>query len=369
MKQSPLFEMQLRDHPDLVATPSYGSTWSVIEQYQAGPDAWRTEYDASLHAPGASLIDRSYKSALRIVGRDRQTFLQGLVSNDVAKLVPGQGCRAALLDNKGRVLAGTTVHCLADSLILETDPQCALVLLDTLDEYLIMEDAEIVDESDQWVALGLVGAGAIDVAESVFDVQGLSSLGPLDHKVLSGAFTNGFVTVTYTAPVLGLEAWLPVSAAMRAWQELSARATATGSVADNTFRVESGQLLWGGDIYTGLLLPELDRSEWISYSKGCYVGQEIVARLHSRGHTNRALRQLLWEDGSATPSIGDVLYGSQPKSGSIQDIGFVTSVVVSPRHDDRVLGLGYVRKEVLDLNTGVSWIDPNTGRSFVVQIL
>lgn len=318
-------------------------------------DAVRRQYDAVNAPDGTGLIDCSHRAVLRLTGPDRQTFLQGMVSNDVAALAPGQGCHAAFLDSTGHMLAELYVHAVPGSLLIETDSRCLGRLAATLDKYLIMEKVEIADVSSEWAILSVQGDGARAALASVLNVP-IPDLAPITNvavETTDGA--KGYLIAMSHSRASGYDLWLPASAAgVVREQVIAAGAGPLGEEAAEILRVEAGIPAWGTELSEEVLLPEAEISDAISYTKGCYIGQEIVARLHARGHTNRALRGILLAQGAETPKLGDVVKipDDQPDAG--RPIGRITSAVASPHFGGRPLALGYVRKEYLDNGTPVT---------------
>ncbi len=284
-----------------------------------------------MHQAGGVVVwERSPRGLLELRGADRQAFLQGMVSNDVLALAPGEVCHAALLDSTGHILADLHVHAFPDALVVETDPACLTTLHETLDKLLIMEDVMLTDVSSQWVIVSILGEGAASLTHL-----------PGEKRPLSLALAPGF------------DLWLPADAAPSTWQAL-AGVPALSREAAETLRVEAGIPVWGRELTTSVLLPEAEMTDAVSYTKGCYVGQEIVARLHARGHTNRALRQILLAEDAPVPPVGATVHVPEDGSEPGREIGRITSAVASPKFGGRALALGYVRKEFLADGTPVS---------------
>lgn len=317
-------------------------------------DAVRKQYEAVNTPGGVGLIDRSSRAALRLTGADRQAFLQGMVSNDVASLQPGQGCHAAFLDSTGHMLAELHVHILPNSLIIETDPRCVTRLATTLDKYLIMEKVEIADVSADWAILSVQGGGARAVLAGVLTTP-IPELAPLDNIAIetSDGAAGNLIAIAHSR-VGGYDLWLAPNAASTVSQQLvAAGAIPVGEEVAEILRVEAGIAAWGSELNESTLLPEAEIPDIVSCTKGCYIGQEIVARLHARGHTNRALRGILLAQGAEVPEPGDTINapGDQTEAGRV--IGRITSAVWSPYFEDRPLSLGYARKEYLENDTEV----------------
>lgn len=309
----------------------------------------RAEYDAVTRPGGVGLLDRSQRAVLRLTGTDRRSFLQGMVSNDVAALAPGQGCHAAFLDTTGHILADLEIHARPDALLVETDPRCLARLAETLDKFLIMEDVEITDVSSEWAILSVQGGGARDAISQLLSAP-LPELPPRGNVSVSlSDGTPGFVVHVPHGPASSLDLWLPSASRATASESLSAVGVALLSdEAAEILRVEAGLPAWGAELDESILLPEAEMTDAVSYTKGCYVGQEIIARLRVRGHTNRALRGFLLGPDAPVPHPGDTLHVPEDGPDAGREVGRITSAVASPKFEGRALCLAYVRKEHLD---------------------
>ncbi len=292
------------------------------------------------------------RGAISLFGRDRQTFLQGQVTNDIARLMPGQGAHACLLNNTGHLLADLRIYAFADHLLIETDPERAGVVAETLDRYLVREKVMIEDSSRQWTILTAQGQGALaTVVQVVMSQTPLAFGAPFSH--MSGHAVLGdveaFVVLrSHTSGAPGYDLWLPSDLAPEALDILKALPGAT-ELDDETYdllRIEAGTPKWGAELDESVIPLEAGMEDAISYTKGCYMGQEIIARIHSRGHTNRSLRGLKL---SRPASAGDALLAQDGPRGG-QEVGRITSSAVSP--DLGPIALGYVRNEYI--SSGVS---------------
>ena len=273
-----------------------------------------------------TLWDRSPRGLLELNGADRASFLQGMVSNDVLALAPGQMCHAALLDTTGHVLADLHVHAFAETLIVETDPECFEVLSQTLSKLLIMEDVMLADVSADWAVVTVLGDGA----EALTNFPGFK-------RSSSAPFPAAF------------DLWLPAAGTL----SLPGAVTLMGDEAE-TLRVETGTPKWGHELSPSVLLPEAGMEDAVSYTKGCYVGQEIIARLHARGQANRGLRHILLADDAPVPPIGAAIHVPEDGPEPGREIGRVTSAVASPRRGGQALALAFIRKEYFAGGTPVT---------------
>ena len=266
---------------------------------------------------------RATRGLLELRGTDRASFLQGMVSNDVLVLAPGQMCHAALLDTTGHVLADLHVHAFADALIVETDPECLLVLSQTLSKLLIMEDVTLAEVSADWAIVTVLAGGADAL--------------PGEKRPSSAPFPAAF------------DLWLATAETLT----VAGAVTLTGDEAE-TLRVEAGTPKWGSELSASVLLPEAGMEDAVSYTKGCYVGQEIIARLHARGQANRGLRFVLLADDAPVPPIGAAIHVPEDGSEPGREIGRVTSAVASPRRGGQALALAFIRKEYFADGTPVT---------------
>ena len=270
------------------------------------------------------ILDRSPRGLLALTGADRESFLQGMVSNDVVNIPEGETRHAALLDATGHILADLHVWTLLpDTLCVETDPATLSVLHAILDKFLIMEDVQIADWSAQYAVLSVYGEDA------------------------------GLVS---TFPILpGRDIWALVEEKESVWNSLLALGAVPMTAEDaEALRVDAGIPKWGAELSPALLLPEAEMDDAVSYVKGCYVGQEIVARLQARGHTNKALRRILLAEDAPVPPVGAALHVPEDGPEPGREIGTVTSAAASPSRGGQTIALGYVRKEYFAPGTAVS---------------
>ena len=280
-----------------------------------------SEYRAMREA--CALVEPDGGGLLLVTGADVVEFLQGQVTNDVAALGPGQGCYALLLNPKGRILADMRILMLkAEELLLHSDRD--EVLRKNLDMYRIGRQVEI--EPAGKAVLHLIGPAAAEVAAI--------SPPPTEHSFVEGEVDGVPVLAVRTA--LGIDLVYPVDR-VNVLDVLRQRSTESGSrEAADIVRIESGRPRYGVDMTADNLPGELGLEERaVSFTKGCYVGQEPVARMHHRGHPNRHLRGLKL---SRPGPSGEEL----ERDG--KQVGAVTSTCVSPALGPIALAL--VRREV-----------------------
>jgi len=304
------------------------------------------------------LIDRSDRARIEISGAHAVATLNGLVTNDVAALKTGQGQYAAALTAKGKIVADMVVLMLDDRLQLHASPAAAPGLRAMLTKFVNPRFAMLADVSDATSDLTLVGGNAAELlARASNGMIGVDALAALPHFSHVTATLGGDTVTIVHLPAIGANNESVYSIIMtrevvEAVRETLYAAGAVGAsdVAMETLRVESGFPAWGIDMDDNTLPQEanLDEMHAVSYTKGCYIGQETVARIHFRGHVNRSLRRLTFASG-VEPPRGAVLQDSEHRG-----IGDVRSTALSER--EGAIGIGMVRREVDDGETiDVHW--------------
>jgi folate-binding protein YgfZ len=346
MNQSPLLPTIQRLHGDALTLASYwDSTWRLPAFYAAQADretAIAAEYAAIVAPDSVAIADRSWRAAIELKGRDRQSFLNAMVSNDVLSLVPGQGCRAAMLDPTAHLIADIVVVVLTDSILLVTDPRCATRLIDTLDKHLISEKVSLSNAEGRWCVATVSGGEA---ANAVVGAVGPVDLPATPHGSAAGRDGTVVVRSGERRPI-SYDLWIPAGDAAPVWEALAAAgARPVGEEAHEVARIVAGDPAWGSELDGTVLLPETELDEAVSYRKGCYVGQEIVARIHARGHTNKSLRAILFEPGEHSLQPGDPLCPVTEDFEAVREIGRVTSVAPIPTSNGGLNALAYVRRE------------------------
>jgi folate-binding protein YgfZ len=297
---------------------------------------------------GVALFDRSALGKVSVTGRDRLAFLQGMLTNDVKGLQPGQGAPAAFLDAHGKVMALLVVYALADRALIELPASLTEKTLQTLDRYLISEKAVFESVDDAFAILSLQGPGARGLLEGLGD--GPLSLPPYGHTEVSLAGLPARVINRPEGPGPGFHCWVAAgqAAALRGALE-GAGAVPAHAPTLEVLRVEAGQPWYPNDVDDSVILPETRLESLVSYTKGCYIGQEVVARVKYRGHVNRALSGLVLE--------GDRVPGPEARvTVEGREVGRVTSAVRSVALG-RPIALGYVRREHFEPGTAVTVVD------------
>jgi folate-binding protein YgfZ len=299
------------------------------------------EYEA-LHTQ-AALFDRSHRGRLQVFGERAAEMVSGLVTNDVSGLAPGQGCYAAALTAKGKIIADVRVFVEEGSVLTDAPPRAAEAWATMVKKYVNPRLAPHADVTATLRDIGIFGANARHVTSTITGVPApaLSALAPYAHVTVD---LDGVRAIVASVPELGVEGFeliLPSEAFPAMWQRaMDAGATPAGLEAWEIARVEAGRPEWGIEMDDSTIPQEanFDELHAISYTKGCYVGQETVARVHFRGHVNRHLRGVR-TDGSEPVPRGATLHDD---SGA--QVGDVRSAVRSPMLGG--IGLAMIRREV-----------------------
>jgi tRNA-modifying protein YgfZ len=270
------------------------------------------------------LVDRSERGKLALTGSEAREFLHGQVSNDIEALEPGQGCYAAFLTPKGKMLGDLRVLHLGDELFLDTERVSLQALFNMIRNYKLGRDVELHKRTVERGLLSLLGPGAREAA-------GAQDLGAAEHDNAAGEV--GGVPVRLVATAAGVD--LICDAERTDELKAALNVPEVSEAAAEVVRVEAGRPRYGLDLDDSVIPQEAGLNERaVSFTKGCYVGQETVARLFYRGKPNRHLRGLRLSEPAAT---GDALRLGE------REVGRLGSSVFSPVHGP--IALAIVRRE------------------------
>ena len=293
----------------------------------------------------AVVVNRSHRMRMRFAGAKAGEVLTGLVTNDVTALAPGQGQYAAALSAKGKVVADIRILALEDGFLTDTSPRARDGWAGVVRKYVNPRLSKYSDESASLSTLGIYGVQARYVVEQITGI-GHSALAILQPYAHVSVARQGASIIVMRSPDLGLEGYdlfVAADAFSKLWDaSVSAHATPAGLAAWEIARIEAGRPEWGIDMDDATIPQEANLEELgaISYTKGCYTGQEVVARVHFRGHVNRAVRGLR-ASGPTPPPPKASLFDATHKA-----VGDVRSSVSSPRLGG--IALAMVRREVED---------------------
>lgn len=284
---------------------------------------------------GAALFRRADAGLVEVTGADRVRWLDGMLSNDVAGLEPGperSGCPALLLTRKGRIVADPHVLLRPEALWLALARAAAAVAIETLERFVVADRVELADRSDAWERLALEGPAAPELLDAAAGRPlGLAPGATADAELAGTAV----VVAAYGMTRGGRQIFVPAGSAERVAAALRAAGAAeAGSEALEILRIEAGTPRLFAELDESVLPAEAGLGHAISTEKGCYTGQEIVARLASRGRVNHRLVGLAL-GGAPVPAPGDAIRDGE------REVGEVTSACLSPRAG--AVALGFVR--------------------------
>jgi folate-binding protein YgfZ len=314
---------------------------------------------------GAGLVDRSARLRMLVGGAQAAETLTGLVTNDVGALHAGAGQYAAALTAKGKVISDLRIFARGDDLLLDTPASGGPGFAAMIRKYVNPRLARSADVSAVLRTIGVFGprshaALAAMLGDGGAGVPSVAALRGLANFHHIGFDFAGARIVIARVPDLGgegFDCFIPVEVAHTFWSRLlEARAMPVGRDATEIARVEAGRPMWGIDMDENTLAQEanFDELDGISYTKGCYTGQETVARVHFRGHVNRNLRGV---QSAAPVPTGAELFEDE------KSVGTVKSSVVSPRIGP--IALAMLRREV---ETGAELTARWEGREAVVRV-
>jgi len=293
----------------------------------------------------AGIVDLSGRGRLGVTGGDRQRFVNGQVTNNVKDLRAGEGCYAAVVDAKGKLQGDANVYCLEEELLLDCEPGHGPAIAARFEQFIIADDVQVMDISAEYGLLSVQGPQCAAVVARAFPDRGLPERA-WGSTIWPGQDGEICVANLSRASAPGLELFVPRSGMREAWNRLAdAVSSLNGRLCGweclEWARIEAGLPRYGQDMDDRNLAPEAGiEARAISYTKGCYIGQEIISRIRTVGRVNRSLRGLALEDSKESlPRSGDRL------THRGREVGYITSAIHSPALGQPI-ALGYVRREV-----------------------
>lgn len=295
---------------------------------------------------GAGVAVRADRARFRLWGKDPARMLHGLVTNDLLNAAPGQGVYAAMLTPKGRMIADLRAFRRAGGdVLVSVAAEARAGVAEHLKKFVPPMFARWEDATDSIAEIGVYGPRAREVLAGVL---GAMELPGEEDAFTEASFADAAVLAAMTREAgleEGFDLFVGTDAAEGLREALRAGAAPVGSGALETLRVEAGRPRYGIDMTEETIPTEAFQSAGlmeraVSFSKGCYTGQEVVVRIAHRGHVNRHLRGLLLGDAPVPPQRTPLFH---PETG--KEVGWITSAVVSPLFG-QTIALGYVRREV-----------------------
>lgn len=350
MKTTPLYPI----HEQLGATLAEKHLgWNIPTQF--------TDAISEHHAvrKNVGIVDVSYRSRHRLTGEDRAKFLHRIISNDVENLTTGQGTYAMLLTHRGKIIADLNIAVLEDAISIDTAPETTENLFNELDKYIIADDVELSDVTAETGAIAVHGPKSADLVQSVLDLNGLAAV-PERHNCVRKAdrdFKHAIVCVrTDGTGETGYTLYTAAEALESLWETLMTegerfKVQPIGWDALESLRIEAGVPRYGTELTDAVIPLEAELEHAIDFEKGCYIGQEIVARMKYRGHPNRLLRGLE-VDGKPIPQGDCKLRPNATVFNGDKEVGWVTSSTFAPTLAKEI-ALGYVRIAVTEAGSRV----------------
>lgn len=304
------------------------------------------EYKAIQHS--AALIDLSPAGKLTVSGKNAVQFINGLVSNDVKTLAAGAGVLAAFPNLQGKVAALARIYNTGAGLLVELDANNRAKIFKNLNRFVPAGEFFLTDATEQLALFTLQGprSAAVLTALTGQPVE-FTTAHTLTQTTLADTPVQIAAHSRTSQP--GFDLFVPVAAAASVWQTLLAKgARAAGQTALDIARLEAGIAREPVDVNENYIINETGLTEAVSYTKGCYLGQEVIARIHWRGQPAKQLRGL-WIDAAQPPAAGTELWALNDK-GESKKVGEITSSVRSLALD-RVIAFGYVHRYYLNAGT------------------
>src|SRR3954452_13433997 len=310
-----------------------------IAEYRGATSAARfgdpqSEFAALRSACG--VYDLGFRAKLSLTGGDRVRWLNGMVTNNIRDLAQDHGAYAFLLNPQGRILSDLYAYKRGESIIVETDCSQVENILATFDHYIIMDDVEVKDISGEITALGITGPKS----EEVLQAAGITlpQLAELQMQLIAWQETDCPLVRSDEKQFPAYEMWLPSAHVKKLWDALvQAGATPVGFEGLEMQRIMSGIPRFGTDIRERDLPQETEQVRALNFNKGCYVGQEIVERIRSRGAVHRKFTGFL-ADGPVAPASKVIV--------AEKEVGEITSATsVRIAGGEHHLALGYIRRE------------------------
>ncbi len=333
MKTTPLYNL----HSKLDATFAESLDGWTLPLHYSDPIAEHLAVRSDV-----GITDISFQGVLELTGEDRASFLHRLISNDVENLSVGDGNYATLLTHRGKIIADINVYNLEESIYLITAPQAIDSLFTELDKYIIADDVELKKVTDVGI-IGVVGPKASELVESVLNTENLDSL--TEYGSVSVEFNTDRILCIRSDFFGGMGFQIITSSGNleELWNSLTSNrsnVTPFGYQTQESLRIEAGTPLYSKELTDSVIPLEAELDYAIDFEKGCYIGQEIVARMKYRGHPNRLLRGIEIKSESLIPE-NTKIYDAD------KEIGWVTSSTYSPSLEKQI-ALGYVRMAYTD---------------------
>jgi len=313
-----------------------------VSQYRGATTAARfgdpqAEFEAL--RTGCGVYDLGFRAKISLMGGDRVRWLNGMVTNNIRDLAVVHGVYAFLLNPQGHILGDLYAYNRGESITVDTDAGQVEKILATFDHYIIMDDVEVANLSEQVTALGIAGPKARDVLAVAGFV--IPEMHPLQIQSVMWQGAERTLVCGEDAEHRSYEIWLEPASVRQLWDVLLAAGAAPAGVeALELQRIVSGIPRYGVDIRERDLPQETEQTRALNFNKGCYVGQEIVERIRSRGAVHRKFTGFV-ADGAEPIAAGNKIVAGEKEVGEITS---AASLRFAGR--EKTVALGYIRREV-----------------------
>ena len=296
---------------------------------------------------GCAIYDLGWRAKVEITGKDRVRWLNGMVTNNIKDLPANRGNYSFVLNPQGRILGDLYTYNRGEYLLIDTERSQLENLLKLLRRYIIMDKVELVDKSSESAAIGIQGPKATAILKAI----GIEdpALEPMQLADINWKSVPISLTRMAIDEILTYELWAGTETVSQLWTALrEAGAVPVGSDALEKFRVAIGNPKYGTDIRDRDLPQETRQDHALNFTKGCYIGQEIVERIRSRGNIHREFQA--FQLAGELPPIGAKLQANG------KDMGEITSVSLVPiDNGEQLIALGYIRREALESGAKITY--------------
>lgn len=320
-----------------------------------------SEYSA-VRDGGAGLLDLSSRGRILISGSEAVMFLNGLITNDIKTLAANSWMPAAFANVQGRLLAAVRIAHREDGFLIDTENSMRETVITLLDRFTLAGDFHLQDLTDNTSMFSVQGRGAPEIISRVF---GAEAANVERHKIVNaqlGDTTVNVMRATHTAED-GFDLFIDAHNSSKVRDAFTvAGAAPVSDETLETLRIEAGVPLYGIDMDENNVVTETNLDDAVSFTKGCYLGQEIIVRIKHRGHVAKKLTGVVLADSTPVPRNSKII------SSDGKEIGRVTSSAFSPRLD-RAIALGYLKYDYLAAGTEVKVVTPESEASATVAEL
>ena len=288
------------------------------------------------------VFDLGYRVKISLTGGDRVRWMNGMVTNNIRDLAPGNGVYAFLLNPQGHILGDLYAYNRGESIVVDTDRNQLEKILATFDHYIIMDDVEVRNLSEQITAIGIGGPRVLGVLRKA-GIE-FPTLQPVQFHEIQCDCDCGCLNCTIVrcdSELESYEIWAEPAHVKPLWNTLIASgASPVGFEALELQRITSGIPLYGVDIRERDLPQETEQARALNFNKGCYIGQEIVERIRSRGAVHRKFSGFVADPSQAIAAGTKIVAGEK-------EIGEITSSATVPfASGPKNVALGYIRREL-----------------------